>query len=545
MEPAVSDASHRQSPKARRGLRASGIDAPADAAIGAAGGRLVPRGEFVVLDGEDYHRIHAFDRMPPFLMNLPTDTDLWMFISSAGGLTAGRRDPDGALFPSETVDRLHDAHHHTGPVTLVRVHRAGRPRAVWEPFATGNDAGPHIERSLSKNTIGNRLVFEEIDREAQLAFRYRWAGSDATGWVRTASLTNLGRETVVLSLLDGLRNVLPSGAPIRLYQQSSCLVDAYKRVDVDRESRLGIFSLTSKVSDRPEPAEELRASTVWCHGLPQLRVALSAGALQAFRRGEPVCEEGVLTGRRGNYLVTSTPTLESGASVEWHIAADSDRSHVQIARLRARLLEPAGLGAWVEDSLRTASDGLRRIVGSADGIQLTRGADVHAHHFANVLFNNLRGGVFVKNHSFPRSDLAAFLRSRDRALAARHAGLVSRLPEEPDVVDLHRAAGQSGDADLRRLGLEYLPLYFGRRHGDPSRPWNRFSINVRNRDGSQALRFEGNWRDVFQNWEALTRSFPGFLPGVIARFLNGSTVDGFNPYRITRDGVDWERRLLL
>jgi hypothetical protein len=97
-------------------------------------------------------------------------------------------------------------------------------------------------------------------------------------------------------------------------------------------------------------------------------------------------------------------------------------------------------------------------------------------------------------------------------------------------------ADSSGDADLRRLVREYLPLYFGRRHGDPSRPWNRFSIQVR--DG--ALRYEGNWRDIFQNWEALSLSFPGYLPNFLAKFVNASTIDGYNPYRITRDGLDWE-----
>jgi hypothetical protein len=30
------------------------------------------------------------------------------------------------------------------------------------------------------------------------------------------------------------------------------------------------------------------------------------------------------------------------------------------------------------------------------------------------------------------------------------------------------------------------------------------------------------------------------LPNIIAKFVNASTVDGFNPYRITRGGVDWE-----
>ena len=59
-------------------------------------------------------------------------------------------------------------------------------------------------------------------------------------------------------------------------------------------------------------------------------------------------------------------------------------------------------------------------------------------------------------------------------------------------------------------------------------------------DGGRSLRYEGNWRDIFQNWEALGVSFPRYLPGIIAKFVNASTVDGFNPYRITRDGIDWE-----
>lgn len=502
--------------------------------------RRVPQGEFLTLDGEAHYRISAIDSLSPFLMNIPTDTDLWMFISSTGGLTAGRRDPDGALFPYETVDRLHDAPHHTGPITLIRSRRGGQPPILWEPFAPADMVGRVVERSLSKNAIGNRLRFEEIHHEAQLAFRYVWAGSDRTGWVRTVALTNLGPEPVVITLLDGLRNVLPSGAPLRLYQRSSCLVDAYKRVDVDPESGLGIFSLTAKISDRPEPAEELRASTVWCHGLPAFQVCLSSAAIRSFRRGAPLRGERVLTGRRGNYLVTSTLTIDPGAHATWHVAADAERSHVQIASLRARLRQPDQVRAWIEDTLREAGRRLEAIVCSADGIQLTGRRMDSVHHFANVLFNNLRGGVFVENYSCPRADFIAFVQARNRAVAARHAEFLAGLNDRPTVMELHDAAEATGDAELRRLCFEYLPLYFGRRHGDPSRPWNSFAICVRNPDGSQALRYEGNWRDVFQNWEALTLSFPGFLPNVLAKFLNASTVDGFNPYRIARDGVEWE-----
>jgi len=88
---------------------------------------------------------------------------------------------------------------------------------------------------------------------------------------------------------------------------------------------------------------------------------------------------------------------------------------------------------------------------------------------------------------------------------------------------------------------EYLPVSFSRRHGDPSRPWNVFSIETKNADGSKNFSYQGNWRDIFQNWEALALSFPEYVEGMICKFVNASTADGYNPYRITQDGIDWEK----
>ena len=93
---------------------------------------------------------------------------------------------------------------------------------------------------------------------------------------------------------------------------------------------------------------------------------------------------------------------------------------------------------------------------------------------------------------------------------------------------------------LERLYREYLPLTFSRRHGDPSRPWNQFSIETRHARRLQDSKYQGNWRDIFQNWEALGLSFPEFLESMVFKFVNASTADGYNPYRITHDGIDWE-----
>ena len=106
------------------------------------------RGSFVELDGEQYHCIAAYHRLDPFLISLASDTDLWMFVASGGGLTAGRVDADGSLFPYRTVDQLHDAHHHTGPLTMIRIDEDSQAQGLWQPFLPFRGADRSMERNL-------------------------------------------------------------------------------------------------------------------------------------------------------------------------------------------------------------------------------------------------------------------------------------------------------------------------------------------------------------------------------------------------------------
>ena len=152
----------------------------------------------------------------------------------------------------------------------------------------------------------------------------------------------------------------------------------------------------------------------------------------------------------------------------------------------------------------------------------------------------MRGGVFLFGNKIRTDDFVVFVHGRNHTVAERHRTWLESLPEWVERGWLLREIADRGDAQLVRLSLEYLPLTFSRRHGDPSRPWNTFSIAVRDAAGNPAMHYEGNWRDIFQNWEALCLSFPSYLPSVIAVFVNASTADGYNPYRITRGGIDWE-----
>ena len=85
-----------------------------------------------------------------------------------------------------------------------------------------------------------------------------------------------------------------------------------------------------------------------------------------------------------------------------------------------------------------------------------------------------------------------------------------------------------------------MPLTFGRRHGDPSRPWNHFNIQVKDKSGVQLFCYEGNWRDIFQNWEALGKSYPETFISMVCKFLNACSADGYNPYCVTEKGIEWE-----
>ena len=494
-------------------------------------------GRQVVLAGEEFYCIANSDRLRPFFLSIVSSADHWMFISSNGALTAGRRNPDLALFPYYTDDKIHDSVEISGPKTIFIVERGGK-QFLWEPFSERGRGIYATRRNLYKNFSGNKIIFEEINDDLGLTFRSGWASSERFGWVRKCSLASSG--TVKVRLLDGIQNLLPCGIGSQFQLEKSTLIDAYKKNELLPESGLGLFLLSSIPVDRPEPAESLRATTIWSAGIRRRNVLLSSVQLENFRQGLSVKTETDVRAERGAYFVESEFALRSGQSREWMLAADVDQGPVQIASLQKLLRKPAVLQKQTEADIAHGTEELWRIVARADGLQKTARPLGDARHFGNVLFNIMRGGIFPDGYRIDAADLQAFVKNANSKTAARHDKFFRKLGQSVSRERLLALARATSDANLERLCQEYLPLTFSRRHGDPSRPWNRFSIAARGADGRRVLNYEGNWRDIFQNWEALAVSFPGFVSGMVCKFVNATTADGYNPYRITRDGFDWE-----
>jgi len=494
-------------------------------------------GVLVQRDGEAFYKISNYHTMAPFLMAIVSGSDHWMFVSSTGGLTCGRRNPGSALFPYYTDDKIHDAWSTTGPDTSLLVGKEGRI-SLWKPFCPQVDVYG-VERNLYKNLPGNRLIFEEINHDLGLSFCYSWTSSEQYGFVRKSWIVHTGDTDVRLEVLDGLRNVLPFGTTPSLQAEMSTVVDAYKQAEKTPACTAALFTLSSILTDRAEPSEALKATVVWSLGLDQPNVLLSEDQRASFESGAPLSTETVSKGKRGAFFIQSAFELAPGQHRSWYFLADVDQGPSQLAALLNQVESGVSAEA-IETDVESGTQRLRQLVGSADGCQFSSDALITGRHYSNTLFNIMRGGVFYNAYRFPADDFRRFAGTWNRPLLDRFDQLLPLNKEDFSRKSILEAAENNGDADLERIALEYLPLTFSRRHGDPSRPWNQFSIDIKNADGSDKLYYQGNWRDIFQNWEALAISYPEYIESFIAKFVNASTADGYNPYRITSDGFEWE-----
>ena len=494
--------------------------------------------EYVSLDGEPYACIANVDQLDPFLMSVVSDGDLWLFVGSNTPFVAGRVEPNHGIFPYQTVDKILCNPDTSGACALFLVQGGGQWH-LWEPWRPSGRVY-RLSRNLYKHIHGTSVVFEEINHDLELRFRWILSACGQYGLARHSRFDNLRKNEVQVRYLDGWQNLMPPGVDTETFSRFSYLATGYMRHESVPAQALGIYTLNAAITDRAEACESLRATCAWSLGHRQPIVLLSTRQLPDFRHGAELQPEREVRGEMGAYLVADSATIAPGKAKTWYTIADTDLDHAAIVDLQAQLRNPAQLERAVSNGVKTNERNLRRLVAGADGLQDMADSSVGVHHFANVMFNCMRGGTFVDSYRFTAADFAAFLRSRNKKTHAKHQAWLDRLPKQLTLSQLHERVAQQPDANLTRLAHEYLPLTFSRRHGDPSRPWNRFAIRVRDQAGKPLYAYEGNWRDIFQNWESLAQSYPFYLEQMITLFLNASTADGYNPYRITREGIDWE-----
>ena len=164
--------------------------------------------DYILVNNEAFYKITNSDSLRPFFMSIVSDSNHWMFIASNGGLTAGRKNNNFALFPYYSDDKITDSYDITGSKSVFRIHQNGEKR-IWEPFSDRYTGVYDLTRNLYKSEFGNKIIFEEINHDLGLSFQYSWNSSNKFGFVRKCKLVNNSKETLKVELVDGIQNVLP------------------------------------------------------------------------------------------------------------------------------------------------------------------------------------------------------------------------------------------------------------------------------------------------------------------------------------------------
>ena len=510
------------------------------------------RGSQVILDGEAFYKIENFDCMADFFMTITSSSDIWNFCWAQGGITAGRKNCEYAIFPYYTSDKLQDTKSTTGSVTIIRIKNEGKKGVVWQPFenlySTGKERYAeqmNLQRNLYKNLNGSKIWFEEINLSLGISFRYGWTSSAKYGLVKMTRIENLTGKKISLEILDGCRNIMSSTSPSDLQNTKSNLLDAYKKSEVIEESNIALFSLSSVVTDRAEPSESLNANVCWFSTAD--KVILSENAIPYFINGsreQLYSEPGKMNGKRAECYIVHDSELSGNQAECWEQIFDTNYDISKIIRLEDEINSRENAVHLLLSDIAETEAKLTKNIAAADGIQSSNNKIGDLHHRTNVMFNIMRGGIFNNEGRIAPSDFITFAKHRNKKLGAELESLVAKSnlssKESVSYGELKELVFGTKNPQLKRFFFEYLPLTFSRRHGDPSRPWNKFNIEILDAEGKDKINYEGNWRDIFQNWEALLWSFPEYAENIVSVFLNTMTVEGYNPYRISRNELDWE-----
>ncbi|MEM9987499.1 MAG: hypothetical protein AAF804_20595, partial [Bacteroidota bacterium] len=362
----------------------------------------------VTIGNDKFFVIKDIDLLRPFFMNIVSESDHWMFMSSNGGLTAGRRNSEFSLFPYYTDDKITESVEVTGSKSIFRVKKGGAVH-LWEPFSIRGEGLFQVSRNLYKHEFGHKVMFEEINHDLGLSFRYRWSSADEFGFVRHSLLKNVGEETQEVQVLDGLQNVLPAGVESYTQNFYSNLVDAYKRSELHPAAGVGIFALSAIIVDKAEPSEALKANVAWSMGLDAPKYLLSSQQLGAFRTTGLVQTEQDVKGEKGAYFVQKNLRLDSGQEQGWTIVANVNQNQAGVIELIQRLTQDHTLGEALQADIDRGTQRLKTLNATADALQGTADPLRDARHFSNVLFNIMRGGIFDHNYEIEKGDFTRYL----------------------------------------------------------------------------------------------------------------------------------------
>ena len=247
---------------------------------------------------------------------------------------------------------------------------------------------------------------------------------------------------------------------------------------------------------------------VWSYGWESSSILIDNSDIESFLKKPANKIKNIVRGNRGAFYKAGIMELQPQKTESWVIVADINKTQAEVAELSNSLQDNKTIIESVNNDIKAGRNALEVLVQASDGLQCCSEEIVSTYHRANVLFNIMRGGVFSDNYVISKRLLLSNITKNNKLITKEYLAPIFDLPETFTLNALSEVSKSTTNLDLKRICNEYLPLVFSRRHGDPSRPWNRFNIQTKDENGNNIVGFQGNWRDIFQNWEALSYSFP-------------------------------------
>ena len=146
-----------------------------------------------------------------------------------------------------------------------------------------------------------------------------------------------------------------------------------------------------------------------------------------------------IKGERGAYFIQNSFELAPHGRKDWMIVANLSQSIREVVRLKQELQSPEALKGELLQDVEEGSKHLMALVAGSDGLQLTADRRRNIRHFANTMFNVMRGGIFDENYVIEREDFMAYIDRANHKVFFKKADVMANWPEKFDLSFLARA----------------------------------------------------------------------------------------------------------
>ena len=433
---------------------------------------LFENNQFVI---ENYDKKKTFSSFLPGIAGVK-GIPIWVFYANRGqGVTSfGIRDKDEPIlefFPANTSYQYVDKY---GFRSFVRV-----DGALYEPFSVALTDDVTRTMRISRG----HFTIVEVNRTREISYEVTYFGitnEPIAGLVRKVNVTNLGKEREI-EVVDGIANILPSGATTESYKSMSNLMVSWMNVE-NVENNIPFYRFRASSGDEAEVSliekGHFYFSFVEDHTLIQ-----------------PIIDSEIIFG------YDTSLTVPFGL-IDKNIASLDLSNQVAVNRV------PCGFTPYVKTVEQDASIQIKTVIGHTSNLKL------------------------IEERFFKSEFIEKQLNAVDTV-----------LDELVDVVD-GKSNFELFDAYIKQNFLDNTlrggyPLVFGngssqkiyhiysRKHGDPERDYNFFTLSPE--FYSQG---NGNFRDVNQN----RRNDVYFVPEAglfnVKMFMSLIQLDGYNPLSV-------------